>query len=62
MMRLRLGADAEHCLQETFRTTPDRRLRGRCQAMLMAARGRRPRLIAKDLGISVRTLQRWLNT
>lgn len=62
MMRLRLEADAEHCLQETFQTTPDRRLRHRCQAILMAARGRRHRLIAEDLGISVRTLQRWLNT
>jgi transposase len=28
----------------------------------MAARGRRHRQIAEDLGISVRTLQRWLNT
>src|SRR5688572_14284944 len=62
MMRVRLGADAEHCLKETFQSTPDRRLRGRCQAILMAARGRRHRLIAEDLGIRVRTLQCWLNT
>jgi transposase len=60
-MRLHLEADAEPCLQEALQTTPDRRLRHRCQAMLMAARGRRHRLIAEDLGISVRTLQRWLN-
>ena len=62
MMTLRLGEDEHHCLQDTFHTTPDRRLRDRCQAILMAARGRRHRLIAEDLGISVRTLQRWLNT
>ena len=62
VMRLRLGADDQHGLQDTFQTTPDRRLRDRCQAILMAARGRRHRLIAEDLGINVRTLQRWLNT
>ena len=32
-----------------------------CQAILMAARGRRHRQIAEDLGVSGRTLQRWLN-
>jgi Winged helix-turn helix len=62
MMTLHLGKDEHHCLEDTFHTTPDRRLRDRCQAILMAARGRRHRLIAEDLGISVRTLQRWLNT
>jgi transposase len=61
-MRLRLGADDQPCRQETFQTTPDRRLRDRCQAILMAARGRRHRLIAEDLGISGRTRPRWLNT
>src|SRR4029453_13261672 len=47
-------------LENTFKTTANRRLRHRCQAMLMAARGRRHHYIAEDLGISTRTLQRWL--
>ena len=61
MMTLRLGEDEQHCLPDTFHTTPDRRWRDRGQAILMAARGRRHRLIAEDRGISVRTLPRWLN-
>jgi transposase len=48
-------------LEDTFNTTPDRRLRNRCQALLMVARGRRHRQIAEDLSISPRTLQRWLH-
>ncbi len=48
-------------LEDLFHTTPDRRLRDRCQAILMAARGRRHRQMAEDLRISVRTRQRWLN-
>ena len=49
-------------LEDTCNTTRDRRLRDRCQALLMAARGRRHRQIAADLGISPRPLQRWLQT
>jgi Homeodomain-like domain len=61
MITVKLRAD--HCqrLEETFHTTSDRCLRHRRQATLMAARGRRPRQIAEALGISVRTLQHWLN-
>jgi transposase len=61
MMKLSLSEDERFQLEERFRYTPNRRLRSRCQAILMAARGRRHRQIAEDLGISVRTLQRWLN-
>ena len=54
-------SDFERCrLEHTFKTTPNARLRHRCQAVLMAARGRRHPHIAADLGISPRTLQRWL--
>ena len=54
-------SDFEWCrLEHTFKTTPNTRLRERCQAVLMAARGRRHHHIAADLGISPRTLQRWL--
>ena len=48
-------------LEDLFHTTPDRRLRDRCHAILMAARGRRHRQMAEDVRISVRTRQRWLN-
>ena len=61
MITIKLNEDHWRRLEDIFHTTPDRRLRDRCQAILMAARGRRHRQIAEDLGISVRTLQRWLN-
>jgi transposase len=48
-------------LERTFTTTTDRRLHDRCQAILMAARGRRHHQIAEDLRITPRTLPRWLN-
>jgi transposase len=56
-----LSEDEGQRLEDTFHTTRDRRLRDRCQAILMAARGRRHCQIAEDLGVSGRTLQRWLN-
>ena len=61
MMKPRLREDERGQLAERFRCTPNRRLRDRYQAILMAARGRPHRQIAEDLGISVRTLQRWLH-
>jgi transposase len=48
-------------LQQTFRTTTDRRLRDRAQIVLLAQRGRPHQDIAADLGITPRTVQRWLN-
>src|SRR5215475_2153536 len=48
-------------LEHTFKTTADRRLRDRCQALLMANRGRRPHQIAADVRVTPRPLQRWLN-
>jgi transposase len=61
MIKLTLSNQERRQVEEIFKTTPDRRLRARCQAILMAARGRRHRHIADDLGICVRTIQRWLN-
>jgi transposase len=61
MMTVNLHEDEGRRREDTFHTTQDRRLRDRCQAILRAARGRRHRQLAEDLGISVRTLQRWLN-
>jgi hypothetical protein len=48
MYRILLTPDEEQELEQTFKTTPDRRVRDRCQAVLMAARGRARRLIAQD--------------
>ena len=62
MIKVALSEFALRHLEKTFKTTPNRRLRHRCQAILMAARGRRHHHIATDLGISTRTLQRWLQT
>jgi transposase len=61
MMKITLSDQERQPLEEIFTTTLDRRLRVRCQAILMASRGRRHRHIAEDLKISVRTLQRWLH-
>jgi transposase len=62
MIRVHLPDDEVRSLESAFRTTTDRKLRDRLQIVLMAHRGRRPADIALDLGISTRTVPRWLNT
>ena len=59
MYRIRLSPSEEQELEQTFKTTPDRRLRDRCQAVLMIARGRARHLIAQDLGVHRTTLRLW---
>lgn len=61
MMKVTLSDQEHQQLVEVMKATPDARLRMRCQAVLMTARGRPHRHIAEDLAVSVRTLQRWLN-
>ena len=61
MIRVNLPADEVHRLEQVFRQATDRRLRGRVQIVLMAHRGRPHGQIAADLGISRRTVPRWLN-
>src|SRR5262245_289495 len=61
MIRISLPAAELQQLQRRFRTTDDRTLRDRLQIILMAQRGRLHQEIAADLGISPRTVQRWLN-
>jgi transposase len=61
MLKPILSDHERRLLEGTFKTTPDRRLRDRCQAILMADRGRHHHHIAEDLAISTRTLQRCLN-
>jgi transposase len=62
MYRITLTPNEEHRLEQTFKTTSDRRLRDRCQAVLMAARGRARHLIAQDLGVHRTTLRLWLQS
>lgn len=61
MIRVQLPDRERDALEAEFRTTADRKLRDRLQIVLMAARGRRPAEIAADLGISTRTVPRWLD-
>ena len=60
MAGLTLSEQARAELEETFRSTEDRRLAERCQAVLMAARGRKPQDIAVDVAAGVRTVFWWL--
>jgi transposase len=60
MMKITLSEPERQQLEDTFKTTSEGRLRTRCQAILMAHRGRQHHHIAEDLGVTVRTLQRGL--
>ena len=61
MIRIKLpDADAQ-ALESAFRLADDRKYRDRLQVVRLAHRGRRHRDIADDLGITPRTVQRWLN-
>src|SRR5215471_5720660 len=60
MQRIRLTTAEHEQLEHTFKTTSDRRLRERCQAVLMASRGRKRQAIAQDLGVHRTTVRRWL--
>ena len=60
MYRIDLSADQAKELERTFKTSIERRLRDRCQAVLMVARGRRRCEVAHDLGVHRTTLRKWL--
>ncbi len=61
MIRISLPADELRQLQQLFRSTADRTLRDRIQIILMAQHGRPHQQVAADLGVTPRTVQRWLN-
>jgi transposase len=61
MIRIQLPEDEVQCLEQAFRQADDRKLRDRLQIVLMAHRGRKHADIAADLGLTPRTVQRWLN-
>jgi Homeodomain-like domain len=60
MRRIRLTAPEQTPLDQIFKTTDDRRLRDRCQAVLLAHRGRKRQNIAQDLGGHRPTVRLWL--
>ena len=60
MRRIRLTTAEQEHLEDIFKTTHDRRLRDRCQAVLMASRGRKRQTIAQDLGVHRTTVRLWL--
>src|SRR6516165_4468091 len=60
MRRIQLTTAEHGPLEHLFKTTSDRRLRDRCQAVLMASRGRKRQTIAQDLGVHRTTVRLWL--
>lgn len=60
MRRIQLTTAEHEQLEDIFKTTSDRRLRDRCQAVLMASRGRKRQTIAQDLGVHRTTVRLWL--
>ena len=59
MRRIRLTATERAYLEQLFKTTNDRRLRDRGQAIVMAQRGRKRKTIAQDLGGHRTTVRLW---
>ena len=61
MIRIQLPSTEADRLDVLFRSTADRKLRGRLQIVLMAHRGRARQDIAADLGVHRKTVTRWIN-
>src|SRR3954467_13565507 len=61
VIRIKLTDDQVRRLEQAFLQATDRKLRDRLQIIRLAHRGRPHRDIAADLGITPRTVQRWLN-
>ncbi len=60
MLRITLSAGEQAAREQTLKTTAERQLRDRCQAVLMAHRGRNRKAIAGDLGVHRTTVKKWL--
>jgi transposase len=61
MIRIHLNHEEAQRLEHTFRRAKDLTSRDRLQIVRLAHRGRKHQDIAADLGITPRTVQRWLN-
>jgi transposase len=61
VIRIHLSEQDQSRLEVAFRTTADRKLRDRLQIVRLAHGNRPHQDIAADLGVTPRTVQRWLN-
>jgi transposase len=61
VIRIQLSDAEAQRLEQAFRQATDRKLLDRLQIVRLAHRGRKHQDIAADLGITPRTVQRWLN-
>jgi uncharacterized protein YerC len=61
VIRINLSDSEAHRLEQACLQTTDRKLRDRLQIVRLAHRGRPHQDIASDLGLTTRTVQRWLN-
>jgi transposase len=61
MIRIRLSEPGARLLDDEYRRSKDAAHRDRLQVVRLAARDRPHHQIAADLGITTRTVQRWLN-
>lgn len=61
MIRIQLSQAAAQRLESAFHSATDAKLRDRLNAVRLAHRGRQRQDIADQLGMSTRSVQRWLN-
>jgi transposase len=61
MIRIQLSEAEVQRLEQTFRSATDHKLRDRLNVIRLAHRGRPRQDIADELGLSTRSVQRWLN-
>ncbi len=61
MIRIHLSEAQAQSLEQAFRSASDPKLRDRLNAVRLAAKGRPRQDIADLLGMSTRSVQRWLN-
>jgi transposase len=61
VIRIDLGRKQVRELEDVLRRTDDRKLHDRVQIVLMTHRGRPREQVSADLGVTPRTVQRWLN-
>jgi len=61
VIRVRLPQEESHRLDQAYREETDRKFRDRIQIVRLAARQRPHKEIAEHLGVTPRTVQRWLN-
>jgi hypothetical protein len=58
MFRISLSGKEQAVVAQKYKTATDRRVRERCQAVLMAHRGRKRQVIAEDLGVHRTTVKK----